>query len=311
MRRALPALNYSKLSASEWVYEKWTEGKEGKACVWWGGMEVGLLDYVFRVCVCVAWLGMAMQWWVSGSRVKLIADLQFWFHRDPTLPTHTYTHIHIQPVNGWPLYSAYDIHWRCRRGYLLWMRHVLLGALVMYELGFGGTQLWVLEAVPAPASFSPPHSFTHTHTQTLIVALTHVTSRSTWQLLHIQHGLSDLDAGSSASGAAVYLLSFSELRRGEDRREGVQRGQAPPSSTLSGYNLSTMCTFWIILTMNSPYLSSALCQGVMSFKDFYRWHLDSESISSLRSPVRQQRGEVSVAASLTYKNALRKCRPPS
>lgn len=163
---------------------------------------------------------------------------------------------------------------------------------------------------PSPGFLSST-SLSHIHTQTLIVALTHVTSCSTWQLLHIQHALSDLDAGSSASGAAVYLLSFSELRWGEDRRERVQRGQAPLSSLLSGYNLSTMCTSWIILTVSSPYFSTSLCQGGMSFKDFYRWHLDLESISSLCSPVRQQRGEIVLAASLTRKNALRKCRAPS
>lgn len=82
MRRALPALNYRKLSTSDWVCETWTEGKVGKVCVWWGGMS------------------MAMRWRVSGSRVKLIADLQFGFHLDPTQPSraqhnthpHTYTY---------------------------------------------------------------------------------------------------------------------------------------------------------------------------------------------------------------------------
>lgn len=141
----------------------WGEGREGMCGMRWdGGRVVGPC-----VCVCSSWLGMAVRWWVSGSRGKLIADLQFRFHWDPTHPepdAHPPTPTHIQPVNVWPLYSVYDIRCRCRLGYLLWMRHVLLGTLVMYELGFCGKQLWVLEAVPALASFSPPYPLTYTHT---------------------------------------------------------------------------------------------------------------------------------------------------
>ncbi len=114
--------------------------------------------------------------------------------------------------------------------------------------------LWWSAAMGPSSSLGPclalPISLSYTHTVLLIAALTHVTSHSTWQLLHIQHRLSDLDAGSSASGATLYSLSSSEEKREERRRAAL----TSPSLANSA------CLYLICLTMSTSGSSCCFCR---------------------------------------------------
>lgn len=126
--------------------------------------------------------------------------------------------------------------------------------------------LWWSVAMGPSSSLSPCLAFPislsllYTHTVLLIAALTHVTSHSTWQLLHIQHRLSDLDAGSSASGATLYSLSSSEEKREERRRAALTR----PSLSNSA------CLYLICLTITTsgskapppPVISAGVVQNL-------------------------------------------------